>query len=156
MTREEELREINEAIQAGQSALNAICEAERHLGNARGLGIWDMLGGGLISGLIKHSQIDEAQECVNRAQAALQRFQKELQDVDMNFNYGVRFDGVTKAIDLIFDNFLVDALIQFRIRETQENLKQSRYQVEQALNQLQQMKEQICVDTESRLPGQWS
>ncbi len=143
MTREDELREINEAIAAGEHALNEICEAEHHLGNARGLGIWDMLGGGLISGLIKHSQIDEAQECVNRAQAALQRFQKELRDVDMNFNYGVRFDGVTKAIDLIFDNFLVDALIQSRIKETQENLKQSRYQVEQAMSQLQQMKDQL-------------
>ena len=141
MTREEELKEINEAIFAGQNALSAICEAEQLMSSARGFGIWDMLGGGLISGLFKHSQIDKAQECVNRAQSALQGFQRELQDLNMNINYGVQFDGATKAIDLIFDNILVDALIQSRIKETQENLKKSEYQVRQALDKLQQMKD---------------
>ncbi len=141
MTREDELREINEAIYAGQNALHAINEAEQHLGSARGFGIWDMLGGGLISGVFKHSQMDKAQECVNRAQAALQNFQRELRDISMSINYGVQFDGATKAIDIIFDSFLVDALIQSRIKETQENLKQSRIQVEQALSKLHQMKE---------------
>lgn len=139
MTREEELKEIREAIQAGRDALLAISEAESHMGNARGLGVWDMLGGGLISGFLKHSQMDEAQRCVDRAQNALQRFNRELQDINMNINYGISFNNTTKAIDLIFDNFLVDALIQSRIRETQEKLSQSRTQVEQALDKLYQM-----------------
>jgi len=139
MTREDQLREINEAIYAGQNALAAIGEAESHMGNARGLGVWDMLGGGFISGILKHSQIDAAQQYVDKAQTAMQRFQKELHDINMNIDYGVKFDGVTKAIDLLFDNFIVDALIQSRIKETQENLKQSKFQVQQALNQLQQM-----------------
>lgn len=143
MTREEQIKEINEAISAGQNALYAIGEAEKHLGSARGLGVWDMLGGGLLSGLLKHSQVDKAQEYVNQAQTALQRFQRELQDVNMHIDYGVKFDGASKAIDLLFDNILVDALIQSRIKETQENLKQSKMQVQQALQRLQQMKDNI-------------
>lgn len=143
MTREEQIKEINEAISAGQNALYAIEEAERHLGNARGLGVWDMLGGGLLSGLLKHSQVDKAQEYVNQAQTALQRFQRELKDVNMHIDYGVKFDGTSKAIDLLFDNILVDALIQSRIKETQENLRQSKVQVQQALQRLQQMKGQM-------------
>ncbi len=50
MTREEQIREIDEAIFAGQKAYQAICEAESHLSSARGFGIWDMLGGGFVSG----------------------------------------------------------------------------------------------------------
>lgn len=50
MTREEQIREIDEAIFAGQRAYQAICEAESHLSSARGFGIWDMLGGGFVSG----------------------------------------------------------------------------------------------------------
>ncbi len=143
MTREEQIREINEAISAGQNALAAIGEAERHLGNARGLGVWDMLGGGLVSGILKHSQMDKAQGYVSQVQVSMQRFQRELQDVNMNVDYGVKFDGVTKAIDLFFDNILVDALIQNRIRETQENLKKTKFQVQQALEQLQHMRDTI-------------
>lgn len=142
MTREEQIREIDEALYAGRNAYNAICEAEQHLGGARGLGIWDMLGGGLVSGLLKHSQMDKAQECVNRASVAMQGFQKELHDLNMNINYGVEFDGVTKAIDILFDNILVDALIQSRIKETQENLQQSKRQVQIAMDKLQQMRNQ--------------
>ena len=140
MTKEEQLKEINEAIYAGNNALAALNEAISHLSGARGFGIWDMLGGGLVSGLLKHSQMDKAQDCVNRANMAMQSFQRELQDVNMHINYGVQFDGMTKAIDILFDNFLVDALIQSRIKETADNLNQSKYQVEQALGKLQYMK----------------
>lgn len=144
MTREDQFREIDEAIFAGQRALNALNEAESHLSSARGFGIWDMLGGGFVSGLLKHSQMDDAQRCVNQAAMELQRFQKELSDVNMSLNsYGVQFDGVTKVLDLVCDNFLVDALIQSRIRETQQNLANSKMQVQNALRQLQNMRNNL-------------
>ena len=38
--------EIREAIDAGNRALSALEEAAQHLQAARGLGLWDMLGGG--------------------------------------------------------------------------------------------------------------
>ncbi len=143
MTREEALREINEAIDAGQYALTAINEAESNLNSARNFGIWDMLGGGLISGLIKHSKLDKAEECMQRAQDALRRFQREIQDVDMNINYGIKFDGMTKAIDLLCDNLIVDAIIQSKIKEAQANLQNTKYQVQQAIEKLYSMKNSI-------------
>lgn len=143
MTREEQLREIEEALQAGRSALNAIVEAERHVSGARGFGIWDMLGGGLISGILKHSKMNEAQRCVDFAIHEVERFQKELADVNINLSYGVEFDGMTKALDLVFDNILVDALIQSRIKETKNSLAQTRNQVEAAIRTLEDRKKQM-------------
>lgn len=144
MTREEQLREVEEAIFAGQRAYQAICEVESHLSSARGFGIWDMLGGGFVSGLLKHSQMDDAQRCVNQASMELQRFQKELSDLNMSLNsFGVQFDGVTKFLDICFDNFLVDALVQSRIRQTQQNLSNVKLQVQNTLNQLQNMRNSL-------------
>lgn len=140
MTKEEKLREIDEALMAGNEALGAIGRAESKLSGARGFGIWDMFGGGLISGLLKHSQMDDAQRYVNDANQAIKRFQKELSDINMSIQYGVSFDGVTKAIDILFDNILVDALIQSRIRETQKNLEQTKQQVQYAVNTLYQLR----------------
>jgi hypothetical protein len=34
---------------------------------ARSFGVWDLLGGGFISSMMKHSKMDEAQRCMERA-----------------------------------------------------------------------------------------
>ena len=53
-------REIQEAIVAGQRALTALNDVEGSLKTAQGMGIWDILGGGFISGMLKHSNLDKA------------------------------------------------------------------------------------------------
>ena len=77
-----EIREINEAIRAGEQALDSLREAKSQLNSARNWGIYDMLGGGVISSMIKHSKIDQANEWMDQANRDLRRFAKELRDVD--------------------------------------------------------------------------
>jgi chromosome segregation ATPase len=55
-------REINEAINAGNELLYSLDIVKDILDSASGWGVWDMLGGGFISTMAKHSDIDEAQE----------------------------------------------------------------------------------------------
>ena len=50
------LREIDEAIRAGEQALDSLREAKNQLNSARNWGIYDMIGGGLIF------QYDQAQQ----------------------------------------------------------------------------------------------
>ena len=50
-------REIQEAIDAADNALDHLERAKRMLSSASGWGLFDTLGGGFISGLIKHSKI---------------------------------------------------------------------------------------------------
>ncbi|MCI5919867.1 MAG: hypothetical protein MRZ75_11150 [Roseburia sp.] len=52
-------------------------------------------------------------------------------------------DGVTKFLDICFDNFLVDALVQSRIKQTQQNLSNVKLQVQNTLNQLQNMRNSL-------------
>lgn len=53
-------REILEAVAAGEKALMNLERAESALRSARGWGIWDLLGGGLIVTYAKHSRMDDA------------------------------------------------------------------------------------------------
>ena len=53
-------QEIREAQYAGQRALASLHMAEEKLGSARNWGIWDMLGGGFFTDMMKHSKISEA------------------------------------------------------------------------------------------------
>jgi hypothetical protein len=133
-------REIDEAIQAGRTAMQALDDAERNISSARSFGVWDLLGGGFISSMMKHSKMDEAQRCMERAQYALQNFRKELSDVQMQADLKINSDGLTKFFDIWCDNFLVDLMVQSKIKEAQENIRQAKRNVQETISRLEWMR----------------
>lgn len=56
MTNEQRLKEIKEAKEAGNRALTSLHSAQDMLKSAGNWGLLDMFGGGLISGMAKHSK----------------------------------------------------------------------------------------------------
>lgn len=53
-------REMKEAIDAGERALRTLRSAQEKLNSAGNWGIFDMLGGGLFSTIMKRSKMDDA------------------------------------------------------------------------------------------------
>lgn len=60
-------KEISEAIRAGERARQSLTDARVKLDSAGNWGLLDILGGGLISGLMKHSRINDASQYVEQA-----------------------------------------------------------------------------------------
>ena len=83
-----QLREVDEAVSAGGACMRQIDMIDEKLGRAQGWGTWDMLGGGLISDLAKHSNLDEAQAGAEYLQTLLSRFRTELADVRISAQTG--------------------------------------------------------------------
>ncbi len=133
MTNVNMAREVREARAAGIRALNSLRRAQKALDTARGWGIIDMLGGGLISSLIKHSKVDDAQYNVEQAKFDLEAFCDELQDVNLP---DVHIDGLLSFADFFFDGFLADYLVQRRINEARTQLERACRKVEDILRQL--------------------
>ena len=131
--------EIREAIEAGNRALDALNEAMGHLKTARGLGVWDMLGGGFLSSLLKHSKMDDAQQAMQYAQQELQDFSRELADVQMYVDVQVNFDGLTRFVDMFCDSFFVDWMVQDRINTARRQVDEAIRRTEYIVNQLQRM-----------------
>ena len=75
------LRETEEALQTGQEAHRQAQQVLDTLRSAKGWGVYDLLGGGMISGLIKHSRMDKAQQQLEDFCRALERFNREMKDV---------------------------------------------------------------------------
>jgi uncharacterized protein YlxW (UPF0749 family) len=86
--------EIQEAIDVGQSANSGLARIAEILKSASGWGAVDILGGGLIITAIKHSRINDAKRELQKTQALLQRFQRELDD-----GRRVLFMGGAQSID---------------------------------------------------------
>ncbi len=115
-------KELREAITAADRALEGLERAKVNLNSARNWGVWDILGGGIISGMIKRSRMREAGDAMEYARQELLRFRRELEDVDQLIDPGfTNFDFVAFG-DLFLDGFLFDLLAQGRISEAQEKV----------------------------------
>lgn len=128
--------EVREAREAGVRALNSLRLAQRYLKKAGNWGIVDILGGGVISSLIKHSRISEAQACVQQAEADLDTFRRELADICVP---DLQIGGFLTFADFFFDGLLSDLLVQSRIREAIRRLDDACRQVEDVLYRLENL-----------------
>ena len=74
-------KEIQEAIHAGENALRHLYSARDELRSAGNWGLLDMFGGNFLSGMMKHSKMDQARRSMENARNALASFRSELQDI---------------------------------------------------------------------------
>lgn len=129
-------KERQEAIAAGKEALADLREAMNCLDSARNWGIYDIVGGGLISSLIKHSRMDKAQQYITNAKNSLRHFEEELRDLDNLDNINLDTQDFWGFADLIFDGILADAAMQSRINDARADLSRAIQQVESILRKL--------------------
>ena len=78
------VQEVKEAMAAGVCAVHCLEAAKKKLEDAKYLGIWDILGGGALSSMLKHNRLEEAQESLELAGKKVKMFEKELADISVN------------------------------------------------------------------------
>ena len=131
-----QLKELNEAISAGKHAEQIADGILDSLSSAEGWGTWDLLGGGLIADMAKHSHLDEAQGQVERLQGALRSFKTELSDVEIIADMQVNIDGFLRFADYFFDGLFADWSVMNRISEAQGQVKNVKSQIDSLLGKL--------------------
>ncbi|MBU5424857.1 hypothetical protein KQI41_00425 [Tissierella pigra] len=116
------IKEVKEAINAGKNASGALSQMMEPLDSARNWGIWDMLGGGFFTDMVKHSKIDDANKMSYDVQQCLKRFQKELNDVNEFTDITVDIGSFATFADFFFDGLFADWFVQSKINESISNL----------------------------------
>lgn len=139
---ESQQRELQEASAAGHAALATADQILDNLRSARNWGVWDLAGGGLIAGLAKHSQLDDAQALVEQLQSQLRAFRTELADVTVGADLRVNIDGFLRVADYVFDGIFTDWMVQDQIHRSQAQAESVRDQICTVLIRLRQMAEQ--------------
>ena len=129
-------KEKREAIYAGHRAISSLLSAQNELNAARSWGVMDMLGGGLISTMVKRSKMSNAQRCMDQAKHDLQAFSRELKDVDMAVNLNLEMNDFLSFADWFFDGFFVDWMVQDRINT-------ARSQVDDAIRRVRSIVERL-------------
>ena len=137
MSDHNQVREVNEAIRAGENALQSLYRAQQMLEKARTWGWIDILGGGLISGILKHSRMQEAKQYMEDARRDLSYFQQELRDVNDPGLSSLAGDFLTFA-DFFFDGINADILVQSKISEARNQVAEAIRRTKELLARLEQ------------------
>lgn len=129
-------KETLEAKLAGETALHSLYKAKDHLDNARTWGIFDIFGGGLVSSLVKHSNMNSADSYIKDAKNKLEVFARELEDVDKVCNINIDTGDFLGFADIFFDNMFSDFMMQDRINNARAQIDEAIYRVEDILARL--------------------
>ncbi|MDD3402918.1 MAG: hypothetical protein PHQ72_06135 [Hespellia sp.] len=143
MTREEIRKEIREAKDAGNRSLMSLRNAQQLLSSAGNWGLLDMFGGGLISGMMKHSKLSSANQQMEAARYQVQSFQKELQDINVPGDFGVNISDFLMFADFFFDGIIADWMVQSKIGEAKQQVNEAIEKIENILNDLNSWERQI-------------
>lgn len=122
-------KEIDEAVRAADNALYHLNKANDALRSAGNWGVLDLLGGGFISSLAKHSKMSDAQSELQMAKNAVQNFKSELMDVNQAVNINIDIGDFLTFADFFFDGLVADWLVQSRIRKAQDQIREAITQI---------------------------
>lgn len=130
-----------EALPAAATARDALAAVLASLDSASGWSTYDtFLGGGAISSAVKHSRLDEAARQAAHADRAVLALRTELADVGCVAHTPPQLviDGLTRFVDIWFDNVVTDFAVRGRIKQAQENVGYSTRAVHEVAKQLRQ------------------
>ena len=136
-------KEMDEAISSGLDALESLREARTQLEKASRWGVLDLLGGGFVSGIMKHARIEQAEASLRLASDDLRTFARELDDVRLEINPDLEVRGVLLFADFFMDGFLADILVQEKIRRALRNIELATDRVDSIVDSLIRSRQNI-------------
>ena len=116
------LKEIKEAVYAGERASTLVGKIQKTLQSAANWGTFDMVGGGILPSLTKRNKMREARDQIHDFQHTLRKFSRELKDVDMEIIIDLGIDDFLGFADWFFDGLIVDWMVQSKISNTREQI----------------------------------
>ncbi|WP_415349147.1 hypothetical protein [Clostridium perfringens] len=136
--------EISEALREANNCLMISEETLKSLRGAKNWGIYDIVGGGMISSAIKHNRIDDAKTYMERLSYSVDRLNKELGDVDTSiFNEGLNISGFSYTFDIFFDNIFSDFSVQGEINDSLYKIEDFRNKVLNLIRKLEEKENSV-------------
>lgn len=130
MATELEKHEIDDCLKIIDQLLPLIGEAERQFSSARNWGFLDMLGGGLLTDIIKHSKLSRASGCMNEINYLLRDLERELKDVKFTTDYSMNTGTFSTFADFLFDGILADTYMQSKIMNSLDQVRELHHRIE--------------------------
>lgn len=135
----ETTREIEEAINTANEAMDHLSKADEILGHAQNWGIVDLLGGGLITTLIKRSNMSNAQQEIEQAKELMNLLAGYLRDFAAMPNVHLPMNDFLGFADYFFDGLIADWVAQSRINDARQQVKDAMEEIQGIIDGLEEL-----------------
>ena len=128
--------QINQALTLTDQLITCLDDAELQLSSARNWGFLDVLGGGLITDLIKHSKLQNAKNSMEHVNYIMQQLQQVLGSISIPGDYRMQISGFATFADFFFDSGIVDIYMTAKIMNSLNEvrkLKEKCYELKRIL-----------------------
>ena len=128
--------QINQALSLTDQLIACLDDAERQLSSARNWGFLDVLGGGFLVDLIKHSKLRNAQTTMEHVNNIMQQLQQVLGSISIPGDYRMEIGGFATFADFFFDSGIVDIYMTAKIMNSLtevKKLKERAYELKRRL-----------------------
>ena len=145
-------KEVREAIDAGERAHSIAEETLDGLKSAKNWGMVDLIGGGIMSDVIKYDKLKSVKDRTSALQMALRTFRTELADVSSQIEgpLQVEVGEFLHFADYFFDGIFTDWMVYDKIKVSKERAEQTYSQIQGILEQLRKMQEQLHTEEEQK------
>lgn len=127
----QEAKELAEAIRAGEEVLANIDSILNQLDSANTMATVDLFTDSFFIDLMKYNKIDKAEQELENLERALDRYQNELKDVDLQTAIAYEeLNQMSRAFDIFFDNIFSDWNTRNTIQRNVEMLEDMLHEVE--------------------------
>ena len=132
--------QVNDAISLTNQILEYVEQAEHSLSSARNWGFFDVLGGGFITDMIKHSKLNHARNAMDSVNYLMQRLQQTLGSIQIPADYRMQIGNFATFADFFFDGVFADVYMVSKIMQSLDevrNLKKKLYELKARLEGIQ-------------------
>ena len=143
---ENQQKEIQEAINAGNQAFYIAQKILEDLNSAKNWSTFDLMGGGLIADMAKYDKLNKVQDQIQDLQNSLRGFRTELADVTerISGNLYVEIEDFLHFADYFFDGLFTDWMVYDKINDSRNRTMQTSDQIQKLLGQLNEMDNDLC------------
>ena len=134
-----DIAQVNQALNLTDQLISELDQAERQLSSARNWSFLDVLGGGLITDLIKHSKLNNAKSSMDRVNYLMQELRRVLGGISMPGDYSMNVGTFATMADFFFDSGIVDVYMTAKIMSSLNevrNLKNRCYELRTRLSNI--------------------
>lgn len=129
-------KELLEARAELIKSIDMIDDSLKILSSAKTWGIFDILGGGFFTSLMKRDKIGKVNDNIRNLRYQLEITQKELGDVDQMIDIEIPNNFTDNFFDIAFDNIFTDILTQSKLNKTNTKLSDLRNYLSKVLDKI--------------------
>lgn len=138
-------KEVLEAKTVANQVLDLLNDVEKQLKSAKNWGIFDLLGGGFLSSVIKHGKIDKAESLLKMVHKELVRLQKELGDINLSIDSSIKISDFDRFLDIVFDNVISDWMTQSKVNDSLNEVARVKVEINRVLESLSRIEEEYSI-----------